>query len=64
MSKAERPFPPARDFDLSQSKRVGKDFDINKEIPLPFRDLVNFLKSESFESPFFRVTTIIKTPPI
>src|SRR3989344_51741 len=46
MPKVERPFPPARDFDLSQSKRVGKDFDINKEIPLPFRDLVNFLKSQ------------------
>lgn len=46
MSKVERPFPPARDFDLSQSKRVRVDFDINEEIPLPFRNLVNFLKSQ------------------
>ena len=47
MSKAERPFPPARDFDLSQSIRVKKHFDKNPEIPLPFRELVNFLKEQS-----------------
>lgn len=46
MTKAERPFPPARDFDLSQSIRVETDFNINTEIPLPFRSLVNFLNEQ------------------
>ena len=46
MPEIVRPFPPARDFDLSQSKRVKSDFHLNEEIPSPFRSLVNFLNEQ------------------
>ncbi len=46
MPETVRPFPPARDFDVSQSIRVKRDFNLNEEIPLSFRNLVNFLNEQ------------------
>lgn len=44
MPEKLRPFLPARDFDQSQSIRVDKDFQKNKEIPRQFRAIATILK--------------------